>query len=159
MESYLQASPADHQSRLMLASLYQQSGDNAQAISHYEKISATADNVVALNNLAWLYWLDNSDKALGAAERAYPPAPDAAAVVDTYGSIMLHQGNKSKALDLIRKAISSRPANPDIRYHLAKALVLNGDKAQAKKEVDRLLRDYSGFEEEMAAKTLAAELN
>jgi len=159
MERYLQISPADHKNRLMLASLYQQRGDNAQAISHYEKISASVDSVVALNNLAWLYWLDNSDKALSAAEKAYQLAPDAAAVIDTYGWIMLHHGDKAKALELIRKAISSSPANPDIRYHLAKALDVNGDKAQAKKEVNRLLRDYSGFEEEMAAKILATELN
>ena len=78
--------------------------------------------------------------------------------MDTYGWIMLHKGNKSKALDLIRKAVSRSPANPGIRYHLVKALADNGDKTQAKKEVSRLLRDYNGFEEETAARELAANL-
>lgn len=158
MESYLLKAPGDHQSRLQLASLYQQMGSNKQAIAHYETVTAVTENVVALNNLAWLYWLDNSDKALATAAQAYQLAPEAAAVADTYGWIMLHQGDKTKALKLIRTALASLPANPDIRYHLAKALAVNGDKAQAKKEVNRLLRDYSGFEEEPAAKTLAAEL-
>jgi Tfp pilus assembly protein PilF len=158
METYLQTAPADHQSRLQLASLYQKMGSNKQAITHYETITTAIEHVVALNNLAWLYWLDNSDKALATAAKAYQLMPEQAAITDTYGWIMLHKGDKSKALELIRKAISSNPTNPDIRYHLAKALDVNGDKAQAKKVVDRLLRDYSGFEEEAAAKVLAAEL-
>ena len=151
--------PGDHQNRLRLASLYQQIGQNTPAIEQYEKVDdAISGNVVALNNLAWLYWLENSSKALVTAEKAYQLAPDTAAVVDTYGWIMLHQGSKSKALDLIRKAVSYNPANPDIRYHLVKALADNGDKAQAKKEVSRLLRDYGDFEEETAARALAAKL-
>jgi putative PEP-CTERM system TPR-repeat lipoprotein len=158
METYLESAPADHQSRMALASLYQQTGKNAQAISHYETITSVADNVIVLNNLSWLYWLEKSDKALATAKKAHQLAPDAAAVIDTYGWIMLHQGDKSEALKLISQAISKSPANPDIRYHLAKALAMNGDKTQAKKEVDRLLRDYSNFEEEEAAKTLATEL-
>jgi len=158
LESYLQNAPADHQIRLRLASLYQQTGSNAQAITHYEEVSAATNNVIALNNLAWLYWLENSSKALATAEKAYQQAPDNAPVIDTYGWIMLHQGSSAKALELIRKATSLSPANPDIRYHLAKALADNGDNAQAKKEVNRLLRDYSGFEEEAAAKKLASTL-
>jgi len=158
MESYLQATPGDHKSRLALASLYQQAGNNIQAIVHYETIASAADNVIVLNNLSWLYWLENSSKALPTAQKAHQLAPGAAAVIDTYGWIMLHQGDKSGALKLIRQAISKNPTNPDIRYHLAKALTMNGDKTQAKKEVDRLLRDYSGFEEESAARSLATEL-
>jgi len=46
--------------------------------------------------------------------------------------MMPHQGGKSKALLLIRKAILSSPANPDIHYHLAKALGVNDDKTQEK---------------------------
>ena len=158
METYLESVPTDHQSRMMLASLYQQAGKNAQAISHYETITSAIDNVIVLNNLSWLYWLEKSDKALPTAKKAHQLAPDAAAVIDTYGWIMLHRGDKSEALKLIRQASSKNPTNPDIRYHLAKAFAMNGDKVQAKKEVDRLLRDYSGFEEESAAKTLATEL-
>ncbi len=158
METYLESAPADHQSRMTLASLYQQAGKNAQAISHYETITSAVDNVIVLNNLSWLYWLEKSDKALPTAKKAHQLAPDAAAVIDTYGWIMLHRGDKSEALKLIRQASSKNPTNPDIRYHLAKAFAMNGDKVQAKKEVDRLLRDYSGFEEEGAAKTLATQL-
>lgn len=158
LESYLENAPNDRQRRLILASLYQQSGNNKQAINHYEIITDNTNDVVALNNLAWLYWLEKSDKALGTAKRAHQLATDSAAVIDTYGWIMLHTGDKSEALQLIRKAATKSPANPDIRYHLAKALAMNGEPARAKKEVDQLLRDYAGFEEEAAARALAAEL-
>ncbi|MEH6357660.1 MAG: XrtA/PEP-CTERM system TPR-repeat protein PrsT [Pseudomonadales bacterium] len=158
LEAYLLSAPTDHKSRLVLASHYQQIGSNAQAIKHYEKIAAIEENVITFNNLAWLYWLERSSKALSTAEKAYQLASDSAAVIDTYGWIMLHQGDKSKALKLIQKATSLSPANPDIRYHLAKALADMGDKDKAKKEISRLLRDYQGFEEEPAAKKLAAAL-
>jgi len=158
LETYLQSAPTDHKTRLRLASHYQQMGNNTLAIKHYEKIAADTSNVITFNNLAWLYWIEKSNKALGTAEKAYQLAPDSAAVIDTYGWIMLHQGSKSKALKLIRKATSLSPTNPDIRYHLAKALTDNGDKVQAKKEVTRLLRDYENYEEEAAARKLASAL-
>ena len=159
IEEYLQTAPNDQQTRMLLASFYQQAGENGKAISEYEKVVAAAPaNIVALNNLAWLYLLQNSDKALSTAEKAYQLAPKAPEVIDTYGWVMLNKGNQAEALKLIQDAISKSPANPDIRYHLAKALAENGNKEQAKKEVNRLLRDYSGFEEETAARILAAEL-
>ena len=159
LSDYLQVVSNDQQTRMLLASLYQRINENQKAISEYEKIIvATPDNVIAQNNLAWLYWLANSDKALNTAKKAHELAPDVAAVTDTYGWIMLHQGNKSDALKLVRQAVSKSPANPDMRYHLAKALADNGEREQAQKEVSRLLRDYSGFEEESAARTLTAEL-
>ncbi|EGG99385.1 hypothetical protein imdm_1171 [gamma proteobacterium IMCC2047] len=158
LETYLEGAPHDLQRRMTLAALYQQAKNNQRAIKQYEIITSNEKNVAALNNLAWLYWLEKSDKALNNAQQAHQLAPNIAAVIDTYGWIMLHMGDQDEALQLLRKAASKSPSNPDIRYHLAKALAMNGDKAQAKKEVDRLLRDYAGFEEEAAAKTLAAEL-
>lgn len=159
LAEYLQAAPNDHQTRTLLASLHQRAGANEKAIGEYEKIvTAAPSNVIALNNLAWLYLLQGSDKALSTAEKAYQLAPNAPEVIDTYGWIMLKEGNKQKALKLIQAAISKSPANPDIRYHYAKALAENGDNEQAKKEVNRLLRDYNDFEEETAAKALAATL-
>jgi cytochrome c-type biogenesis protein CcmH/NrfG len=95
---------------------------------------------------------------LGTAEKAYRLTPENAAVIDTYGWIMLHQGDKKEALALIREAVSKSPTNPDIRYHLAQALADNGNREQAKKEVSRLLRDYGDFEEKSAATRLAETL-
>ncbi|MEZ5525723.1 MAG: PEP-CTERM system TPR-repeat protein PrsT [Pseudomonadales bacterium] len=159
LSEYLQTTPNDQQIRTLLASLYQRLGDNNSAISEYEKIvSATPANVIAQNNLAWLYMAKHSPKALDTAEKAYRLTPENAAVIDTYGWIMLHQGDKKEALALIRKAVSKSPSNPDIRYHLAQALADNGNREQAKKEVSRLLRDYSDFEEKSAATRLAETL-
>lgn len=158
LETYLEAVPGDYNQRLKLASLYQQANNRTEAIKHYELIAKDVDNLVVLNNLAWLYWLENSSNALATAKKAHQMSPDTPEVTDTYGWIMLHLGNQAEAVKLIQEAATKRPANPDIRYHLAKALAETGNKAQAKKEITRLLRDYSGFEEEPAAKALAAEL-
>ena len=157
---YLAVFPNDHQSRLKLASIYQRLNNNQQAIAEFEKVTASInDNVLALNNLAWLYWLENDSRALDVAKQASQLAPKRGEVMDTYGWIMLHQGNKKDALEVLHSAVSLKPENPDIRYHLSKALLENGDREQASKELEHLLRDYSGFEEESAARTLAASLD
>lgn len=156
---YLSVFPNDHINRITLASIYQRLNNNQQAIAEFEKVTAsTNDNVIVLNNLAWLYWLENDSRALKVAKQAVQLAPKSGEVKDTYGWIMLHQGNKKKALNMLHSAVSLNPENPDIRYHLSKALLENGDREQARKELIRLLRDYSGFEEESAARTLAASL-
>ena len=41
--------------------------------------------------------------------------------MDTLGAILLEQGEKQRALELLRKASQQQPENRDIRYNLAKA--------------------------------------
>ena len=116
------------------------------------------NNPVVLNNLAWLYWLKQDQRSLDYAERALAVAPDKAEIADTLGWIMLHMGDKKKALEIIRDAASKAPTMPEIRYHLAVALHKNNQNEQAKKELTRLLRDYPGFSEEQSAKQLLNEM-
>lgn len=159
LTEYLAEFPNDTNNRLRLASTYQQLEQNKEAAEQYETvIEQENENLAALNNLAWLYWLEEDKRSLEIAQKAYQLAPDDSAVADTYGWIMLHKGNKKDALSIIQSTAFRVPANPDIRYHLAKALYANGKKDQAHKEVSRLLRDYSGFEEENAAKQLLLTL-
>jgi len=159
LTEYLAEFPDDIDIRLKLAGTYQQLAQNKKAINQYEAIiKQVSDNHAVLNNLAWLYWLEGDERSLETAQKAYQLAPDDSAISDTYGWIMLHKGDKKDALSIIQATVFRAPASPDIRYHLAKALSANGKKDQALKEVSRLLRDYSGFEEENAAKQLLSTL-
>jgi len=156
---YLVEFPDDTNNRLRLAFTYQQLKQNKDAIEQYETVIERENgNHAALNNLAWLYWIEGDERSLDAAQKAYQLVPKDSAIADTYGWIMLHKGDKKDALSIIQTTATRTPANPDIRYHLAKALYENGNKDQARKEVSRLLRDYSGFEEESAAKQLLSTL-
>lgn len=156
---YLEAAPRDANNKLRLASVYQRLAQNQKAMALYEQVLELApENGIILNNLAWLYWQIQDARSLDYARRAHQAEPDRAEIIDTLGWIMLHMGDKNEALDLIRQAATKAPTNPEIRYHLAVALNQNGQKEQAKKELTRLLRDYSGFSEEEAAKELLSQL-
>lgn len=159
LKSYLDSAPGDSLSRLRLANVYQLLEQNRDAISVYETLEKQiAENVMVLNNLAWLYWLEGDEKALKYAHKSYKLAPDQPEVIDTLGWIMLHKGDRKKALGYIQSAASSAPTNPEVRYHLAVALSKNGKNAQAIKELQRTLRDYPNFVESAAAKELLKQL-
>ena len=159
LQSYVDAVPQDAGNRLRLASVYQKLEQNQKAVELYEQlIEQVPNNPVVLNNLAWLYWLKQDQRSLDYAERALAVAPDKAEIADTLGWIMLHMGDKKKALEIIRDAASKAPTMPEIRYHLAVALHKNNQNEQAKKELTRLLRDYPGFSEEQSAKQLLNEM-
>ena len=159
LTDYLATYPQSHAHRMQLALLYQQAGEYKQAIREYEQLRlATPENVVLLNNLGWLYWQNGDERSLETAKAAYELSPNRPEIIDTYGWIMLHTGDKKSAQDLIQKASSRAPTNPDIRYHLALAMHQNDQDPQSKKELARLLKDHSGFAEEESAKQLIKEL-
>ena len=73
-------------------------------------VEAEPDNVLALNNLAWLLWnAGDAEGALPYAERAVERAPDNPAVADTAGIVHLRLGNTGRALTLLRKAATRSP--------------------------------------------------
>jgi putative PEP-CTERM system TPR-repeat lipoprotein len=96
------------------------------------------DNALALNNLAWTYQQLNNPKALETAEKAYKLASNNPAVLDTLGSILTDKGDGKRAVDLLQKAVTALPDNVDMQLHLAQAQVKNGDKASARKTLEKV---------------------
>jgi len=159
LERHLLSFSNDAQGRLSLASIYKESGNSQKAITHYEILaSSRPDDFLVLNNLAGLYWGTKDSRSLSVAKKAYEQAVDRPEVEDTYGWILLHNGDKKKALTLLQSSASKAPTNPDIRFHLAQAMYDNGQYQQAKKELDRLLRDFSGFSEQTSAIQLSDKI-
>lgn len=157
--TWSQAHPDALTARLVLAQAYMQNGNSFDAEREYKavlKINPT--NPLVLNNLAWIYFKQADKRGLEFAQRAYNIAPDRYEVMDTLGWIMLHQGERHKALGLIRDAINKAPHVPQIRYHLAVALYRNGDNVEAKKTLQRLLRSESSFEDKASALKLLNSL-
>ena len=105
---------------LMLATELQTRGRRDEAIVEYERVRALRpDDVVAWNNLAWLYHERNdSRRALEYARQAMKLAPNRVEVLDTHGWIELHAGDPAEGLRAIREAAYAS-SNPAIRYHLA----------------------------------------
>jgi predicted Zn-dependent protease len=73
------------------------------------------------------------------AQEAYDTAPDNYAVMDTLGWIMVHEGDISLGLTLLRNALARSANIPEIRYHYAVALHRNGQSKTAAKELSSLL--------------------
>jgi putative PEP-CTERM system TPR-repeat lipoprotein len=125
------------------------------AIERFEAIvKQSPKNAVALNNLAWVYQQEKDARALTTAEQALQLAPENPAILDTIGWMLTEQGNVTRAVPLLQKAAGLAPAAAEIHYHLAFALHKSGDKANARKELDKLLSANKSFPQIDDAKAL-----
>ena len=96
-------------------------GDVERAIESYQKaLALRKDDVVALNNLAWLLAeaRKKPEEALPFAMRARELAPNAAEVLDTLGWVHYRRGAFAEAEKLLATAAERNPRNADIQYHL-----------------------------------------
>lgn len=117
-ESY----PNDPRPMLELALTAQQQGQNDKAIKWYETVLSKApDQVITLNNLAWLYAENGElEKGISTAKKAVELSPKNADVLDTLGWIYYLAKDK-RAVDILTEARKLAPRNSTIEEHLAKA--------------------------------------
>jgi len=107
---------------LIQALAAQSAGDKTAAIAAYEAaLQLQAPSVLALNNLAWLYFETKDARAIDTAKRAVALAPNAAEVLDTYGWILVQTGNKAEGIRWLEKAKALAPNLPEILKHLEEA--------------------------------------
>ncbi len=157
---WLEQHPDDVRIRFQLANYYQQAGRNHQAVKQFETLLKMAPgNGSVLNNLAWLYALNNDPKAIDYAEQAYRLLPEDAGVLDTYGWLLTRQGYAEKGLRLIEQALQVLPDNPDIQYHHALALAENGLTVQARQVLRELLDKHPRFTSRTQAQVLLQRLS
>ncbi len=158
LKGAIKAAPGDLQLRMYGAERAIATRRWAETVEHYDVVLKVApNNVLALNNLAWSLKELGDSRALKTAEAAYALAPNAAAIVDTYGAVLLSSGDAKRAVEMFRKAASQEPKSPNYRLHLADALAVAGDKAGAKAEVDRLLADFPSGPAADAARGVASK--
>lgn len=128
-----------------LAVAYQTSKQYDLSIKHYKALLAKKeDNVIVLNNLAYIYQLQNNPEAISLAKKAYQLAPKSAAIADTYGYLLLTKGDKKKGLNILKIAADLNPKLIESQLHLAEAYIVHQDKEQAKNILQKLLNDKSG---------------
>jgi Flp pilus assembly protein TadD len=129
-------------------------------ISFTEKIiDQDPDHIKSLNNLAWLLRESDPLRAFKYAERALNLTPDDPNILDTLGIIEINRGHGAQAVRYIRRALKIAPMNLTFRYHLAKAVAMNGDKEEAKTILKEILEPDNSFFEMQQASSLLKELS
>ena len=93
-------------------------GKAEDALKTYEQILTKNQNdVITLNNAAWLYSQNKNPRASILAKRAYQLAPNNGAIADTYGWILFNNGEKSQGKALIEQAMKLLPNDPSVKEH------------------------------------------
>lgn len=114
-------------------------------------------DTVALNNLAWIYQLNNDPRARALAQRAYLQAPTPE-TGDTLGWIMTTTGDPKAGLAILQQVAGQRPNEPTIKYHLAYVLNAAGQKDEAIKILQPLVTGPDVFDDKDAARKLLDQL-
>jgi len=128
---------------MALAQTLDHAGRSTEAKQAYEAaLKLDANNVVGLNNLAFLLAENNGDldDALTKAQKAKQLLPNAYQVADTLGWIYLKKNLSDNALDIFKDLVAKAPKQSTFRYHLGMALYQKGDKPKAIKELTEALK-------------------
>jgi putative PEP-CTERM system TPR-repeat lipoprotein len=143
----------------------QMASNPAVAEQHFGTVlNAQPNNLVALNDLAYLLQDKNPGKALAYAQQAQKLAPNLPAVLDTLGWIKWQMNDHAGAAPLLKQAyandlqqnITIDKVNPGIIYHLAVVLNGTGQQAEAKKLLVTLQSYKSDFDDRKKALALLA---
>jgi putative PEP-CTERM system TPR-repeat lipoprotein len=139
--------PADISAKLFLAEAYQRINQPRVAENQYKLILQQApNNPDVLNEIALAYQRQGAAAhARKYAEMAYKQRPSDGAIADTLGWILVTQNQVPRGLELIKKAHASLPQHPVVHYHLGAALIKGGNKAEGRRELERLLSRQSKF--------------
>lgn len=140
--------PADADLRAYAAETSMAAQRPRDAVAHYEALlKARPNDVIALNNLAYLRYQLKDARALPMAEKAHQLAPDNPGVLHTLGWILVEQGQVARGLPLLAKAASLRPRQGTVRYHHGVALARAGKKAEARREIEAAINQGAPFPE------------
>ncbi len=123
-----------------LATAREYQGRFAEAERLYrELLAAQPNNLVALNNLAYLLALSDGpkDEALRLAKRAVEVIGPVAEVLDTQAVVHLSMGQGAKAMEDLKQALAQKTPPPTVRFHLAQA----HEKLGEREDATRLLRE------------------
>lgn len=117
-----------------------------EAVSVYRRlIDDNSDDVVSLNNLAWLLREENPSEARELAERALQLAPDSVEVMDTLAKVLIRQGEPQRAVELLRDAAREAPDQPMLQYSLGVALLEADDQVAGRRVLEELIEAHPDY--------------
>lgn len=161
LQTAQQLAPNDAGAMLDTAMLYDRTERWQQARKEYERvIELQPDNVVALNNLAYLE-ADRGidlDQALAHAQRAQQKMPDNLDVQDTLALVYIRKNLTNDGIRMLRELVARKPDSSPFHLHLALALYQKGDRPSAKRELRAALQHQPSPQDEAKIKELLAKV-
>jgi putative PEP-CTERM system TPR-repeat lipoprotein len=159
LEDWSRRQPDDLGSQAMLAMLLHGEGMADEALPIYERLYAAGqNNMLILNNLAWILHERGDARALEIAGKAYELDPNRPEVADTYGWILFKTGQRDKGLSILQQAHLAYPTQTEIAYHTAVALSDSGRSSEAMPILRRLVREHPSSAEADDAQALLDKL-
>lgn len=159
LQKWNAAHPDDAATATYLGELHIADKKYQLAIAEFEKIlKKKAGNPIVLNNLAWAYYKAGDGRALTTAEQAHRASPKDPVVLDTFGWLLVEQGQIPRGLEILKQASIVQPDSTEVRYHLAAALARANQKSAARKELEQLLASKQAFPQAEDARNLLKQL-
>ena len=142
---WVKGNPKDILFRTYLAERSVTARNYDSAAQQYKAILAiNPKNPLALNNLAWVAGQLKDPKAIGYAEQADALAPNTPAILDTLAMLLVEGDQSARGISLLRRAIGLAPNSWIFHIDLAKALARAGQRDDARKELEPLLKLNEG---------------
>ncbi|MEM1189204.1 MAG: XrtA/PEP-CTERM system TPR-repeat protein PrsT [Pseudomonadota bacterium] len=147
LKAWTEVNPDDLFAKQVYGDFLLAAGQEDSALSVYSEIvSQEADNVAALNNLAWMLRDRDPQKALDYIDRAIAVTSDPSVnLLDTKAQVHLANGNLRQARRAIDEALGIAPQNPDLRFTSAQVYVGQGEGESAVRELESLLASNPDF--------------
>lgn len=136
-------------------------GKRQEAGDQYSKlIRLDPKNGIALNNLAYLLADTDGDTALALAyaHRARQLFPNEPTFADTLGWVYFKLNRAEDAIPLFREVVQKDPGRATYHYHLAAALEMHGDHAEARKESESALKSNPSKDDEQKINDLLRKI-
>src|SRR5690554_2532463 len=122
VNQWLEKLPQSPRPTLIKAISAQQENDYDEATRWYEKtIELDPNAATSYNNLAWIYQEKNDPRALDMAKRALDLAPSSPPILDTYGWILVENGQVAEGYKVLERAAAAAPQSEEIQDHLNEA--------------------------------------
>ncbi len=146
LRAVLQRDPSNLAAMTILAMLLQTLGRQTESAELYRQIlEINPDNVIVINNLAWIMCEEQKkfQEALALVQKGLAIAPQYTDLIDTRGVVHYRLGQLEKAIadftECLELYLDTAPAKVASRFHLARALTRNGQPTEALKQLNQAL--------------------
>lgn len=161
LEGARKEAPASDVVNLQLAMTLDLRGRQDQSLPLYQEvIKKDPNNVVALNNVAYILAEDGKDldQALTLAQRAKQQAPNNDDISDTMGLIYIKKNLTDNAISIFSDLVKRQPRNPLYHYHLGMAQLQKGNRAAARQSLQTALQLKPTRQDEVRIKDLIGKV-